>query len=163
MVLRRLFLHWLFPAAFVLPLWLFVGWIVFRGGRGWALPWLLMAAPAVFVTQTVVALIVRGRGSVRTERAVSWRDVIGIGLWQLCVIALGLYDGRTFFPLLVLSVVGAFVLIWSSLAQLWNEARGGVALYRTADGTGYIPPTRERPRPRVEGDVIVVTEKPVSD
>jgi len=34
MVLRRLFLRWLFPAAFVLPLWLFVGWIVFSGGSG---------------------------------------------------------------------------------------------------------------------------------
>ncbi|MCC4250608.1 MULTISPECIES: MFS transporter permease [Microbacterium] len=163
MVLRRVFLRWLFPAAFVLPLWLFVGWIVFSGGSGWALLWLLIAAPAVFVTQTLVALIVRGRATVRTERAASWRDVIGVALWQLCVIALGLYDGGTFFPLLVLSVVGAFVLVWSSLVQLWREARTGVTLLHTTDGTGYIPPTRERPRPRVEGDVIVVTENRTTD
>lgn len=162
MVLRRLFLSWLFPAAFVLPLWLFVGWIVFGGGSGWALLWLLIAAPAVFVTQILVSLIVRGRGSVRIDRAASWRDVIGIGVWQLVIVALGVYDSRTFFPLLVLSVVGAFVLLWSSLAQLWNEARGGVRLLHTADGTGFIPPTRERPRPRVEGEVIVVEEKPAA-
>ena len=162
MVLRRVFLHWLFPVAFVLPLWLFVGWIVFSGGTGWALLWLVVAAPAVFVTQTLVALIVRGRGTVRSLRAASWRDVIGIGLWQLVIVALGFYDTRTFFPLLVLSVIGAFLLLWSSLTQMWNEARAGVTLLRTADGTGYIPPTREQPRPRVEGDVIVISEKPAA-
>ncbi|MBQ9916944.1 MAG: MFS transporter permease [Microbacterium sp.] len=162
MVLRRFFLRWLFPAAFLLPLWLFVGWIVFGGGSGWALLWLFIAAPAVFVTQTLVALLVRGRGTVRLERAASWRDVVGIGLWQVVVIALGLYDSRIFFPLLVLSVVGAFVLLWSSLAQMWNEARAGVALLHTTDGTGYIPPTRGQPRPRVDGDVIVITEKPAA-
>lgn len=162
MVLRRSFLHWLFPAAVVLPLWLFVGWIVFSGGSGWALLWLLIAAPAVFVTQILVSLIVRGRGSVRTARAASWRDVIGIGLWHVVIVALGFYDARVFFPLLVLSVVGAFVLLWSSLAQLWNEARGGIAVLHTTDGTGYIPPTREQPRQRVEGEVIVITEKPAA-
>ncbi|WP_022878872.1 hypothetical protein [Microbacterium sp. B19] len=162
MVLRRIFLRWLFPAAFVLPLWLFVGWIVFSGGSGWALLWLFIAAPAVFVTQILTAFLVRARGSVRAERAASWRDVIAIAVWQLVVVALGFYDSRTFFPLLVLSVVGAFVLLWSSLAQMWNEARGGVALLHTADGTGYIPPTREQPRPRVEGEVIVITEKPAT-
>ncbi|KZE41522.1 hypothetical protein [Microbacterium sp. T32] len=162
MVLRRLFLRWLFPAAFVLPLWLFVGWIVFSGGSGWALLWLFIAAPAVFVTQIITAFLVRARGSVRVERAASWRDVIAIAVWQVVVVALGFYDSRTFFPLLVLSIVGAFVLLWSSLAQLWNEARGGVTLLRTADGTGYIPPTREQPRPRVEGEVIVIAEKPAT-
>ena len=163
MVLRRLFLHWLFPAALVLPLWLFVGWIVFSGGSGWALLWLLVAAPAVFVSEILVALIVRGRGSVRTARAVSWRDVIGIGLWHASIVAIGFYDARTFFPLLVLGVIGAFALIWSSLAQLWSEARGAVAVLRTADGTGYIPPTREQPRPRVDGDVVVISETRSSD
>ncbi|MGC0370612.1 MFS transporter permease [Microbacterium sp. SLBN-111] len=162
MVLRRIFLRWLFPAAFVLPLWLFVGWIVFSGGSGWALLWLFIAAPAVFVTQIITAFLVRARGSVRAERSASWRDVIAIAAWQVVVVALGFYDSRTFFPLLVLSVVGAFVLLWSSLAQLWNEARGGVTLLRAADGTGYIPPTREQPRPRVEGEVIVITENPAT-
>lgn len=163
MVLRRLFLPWLFPAALVLPLWLFVGWIVFSGGSGWALLWLLVAAPAVFVSEILIALIVRGRGTVRTERAVSWRDLIGIGLWHLSIVALGFYDSRTFFPLLVLGVVGAFVLIGSSLAQLWSEARGAVTLLHAADGTGYIPPTREQPRPRVDGDVVVISETRSAD
>lgn len=158
MALRRLFLHWLFPAAFVLPLWLFVGWIVFSGGSGWALLWLFVAIPAVFVSQLVLSLLVRARGSVRETRAVSWRDVAGIGIWHLVIIALGLFDSRVFFPLLVLSVAGALVLFWSSLAQLWNEARGAVTVLHTTDGTAYIPPPRERTSRPANADVIVVSE-----
>lgn len=158
MVLRRLFFRWLFPAAFVLPLWLFVGWIVFSGGSGWALLWLFVAVPAVFVSQLLLTLLIRARASVRESRAVSWRDLSGLGLWHVVIIALGLFDSRVFFPLLVLSVVGALVLFWSSLAQVWNEARGAVTVLHATDGTAYIPPAPERPQPRVEGDVIVVSE-----
>ncbi|MFZ8477874.1 hypothetical protein ACO1MN_16570, partial [Staphylococcus aureus] len=77
------------------PLWLFVGWIVFSGGSGWALLWLFIAAPAVFVTQIITAFLVRARGSVRVERVASWRDVIAIAVWQVVVVALGFYDSRT--------------------------------------------------------------------
>ncbi len=38
MWLRRAFFGWLIPAAFVLPLWLLVGWGVFDAG-GWGLLW----------------------------------------------------------------------------------------------------------------------------
>ena len=158
MVLRRLFFRWLFPAAFVLPLWLFVGWIVFSGGSGWALLWLLVAIPAVFVSQLVLALFIRARASGREIRAVSWRDLAGVGAWQLAIIALGSFDSRVFFPLLVLSVVGALLLFWSSLSQLWNEARGAVTVLHTTDGTAYIPPTRPREQPTGAGEVIVVSE-----
>ncbi|AOX44392.1 MFS transporter permease [Microbacterium sp. BH-3-3-3] len=158
MALRRLFLRWLFPAAFVLPLWLFVGWIVFSGGSGWALLWLFVALPAVFVSQVLLSLLIRGRASVRESRAVSWRDVAGLGLWHVVIVALGLFDSRVFFPLLVLSVVGALLLFWSSLAQLWNEARGAVTVLHATDGTAYIPPAQERPAAQPAGDVIVVSE-----
>ena len=160
MVLRRLFLHWLFPAAFLLPLWRFVGWIVFSGGSGWALLWLFVAMPAVFVSEIVLALLIRARASVRQTRAVSWRDAAGLGLWHVVIVALGLFDSRVFFPLLVLSVVGAMVLFWSSLAQLWNEARAAVTVLHATDGTPYIPAPRERPQRPVDGDVIVVSESP---
>ncbi|WP_295781396.1 MFS transporter permease [uncultured Microbacterium sp.] len=162
MVLRRLFLRWLFPAAFVLPLWLFVGWIVFSGGSGWALLWLFVAMPTVFVSQLLIAFLIRARAAVRSMRAVSWRDAAGVALWQAVIVALGFFDSRVFFPLLVLSVVGALVLFWSSLSQLWNEARGAVTVLHASDGTAYIPPVREQPteRPtgRSDGDVIVVSE-----
>ncbi|GEB47199.1 hypothetical protein MTE01_31440 [Microbacterium testaceum] len=160
MALRRLFLHWLFPAAFVLPLWLFVGWIVFSGGIAWGLLWLFVAVPAVFVSQLVLSLLIRARGSVRENRAVSWRDLLGLGAWHLVIVVLGLFDSRVFFPLLVLSIAGALVLFWSTLAQLWNEARGAVTVLHATDGTAYIPPVRERPTQPVDAEVIVVSESP---
>ncbi|MDQ1121950.1 MFS transporter permease [Microbacterium trichothecenolyticum] len=158
MALRRLFLRWLFPAAFVLPLWLFVGWVVFAGGSAWALLWLFVAVPAVFVSQLLLALLIRARASVRDSRAASWRDLAGVGVWQIVIVALGLFDSRVFFPLLVLSVVGALLLFWSSLAQLWNEARGAVTVLHASDGTAYIPPTPEHTVPRPGGEVIIVSE-----
>lgn len=160
MALRRLFLRWMIPAAFLLPLWLFVGWIAFSGGSGLALLWLFVAVPAVFVSQLVLTLLVRARGSVRMMGEVSWADVGVFGAWHLVIIALGFYDARAFAPLLVLSVVGALGLFWWSLSRLWREARGSVTVLRASDGTGFIPPTRERPRPPVEGEVIVVSEAP---
>jgi len=158
MALRRLFLHWLSPAAFVLPLWLFVGWIVFSGGSAWGLLWLFVAVPAVFVSQLVLSLLIRARGSVRETRAVSWRDLAGLGIWHVVIVALGLFDSRVFFPLLVLSIVGALVLFWSTLAQLWSEARGAMTVLRTTDGTAYIPPVRDHAPQPANADVIVVPE-----
>jgi len=160
MVLRRVFFRWLFPAAFVLPLWLFVGWIVFSGGSGWALLWLFVAVPAVFVSQLLLTLLVRARASVRAVRAVSWGDVLAFGLWHLVIVGLGFFDGRTFFPLVVLSFVGALAVFWSGLAQVWREARGSIAVLHAQDGTAYTPPTRERTQPPEKRDVIVVTESP---
>ncbi len=158
MALRRLFSRWMYPAAFVLPLWLFVGWIVFSQGSAWALLWVFIAVPAVFVTQMVLAFLTRARASVRTLGAMSWGDIGLFGAWHLVIVALGFFDARAFVPLLLLSMAGAVGLFWWSLSRLWSEARGSVAVLRTADGTGYIPPTREQPRPRVDGEVIVVSE-----
>ena len=42
MWLRRAFFRWFLPAAFLLPLWLLVGWGVFQGGR--AILWVLFIA-----------------------------------------------------------------------------------------------------------------------
>ncbi|MBM3715644.1 MAG: hypothetical protein FJW64_07910 [Actinobacteria bacterium] len=91
----------------------------------------------------------------------SGKDVALFGAWHLVIVALGLFDGRAFVPLLLLSIAGAVGLFWWTLTALWREARDGtVAVLRTTDGTGYIPPTREQPRsrPRIDGEVIVVPE-----
>nr|BFF11677.1 hypothetical protein GCM10025699_29800 [Microbacterium flavescens] len=61
MVLRRGFFGWLIPAAFVLPLWLFVGWIV-SGAGGWAFLWMVFAIPGVFLWQLLLSVLVRARG-----------------------------------------------------------------------------------------------------
>ena len=65
MWLRRAFYGWLIPAAFILPLWLLVGWGVFNAG-GWAFLWVLfLAIPGVFLWQLLLTLLVRARGTVQ--------------------------------------------------------------------------------------------------
>ncbi|MFL1999378.1 MULTISPECIES: MFS transporter permease [unclassified Microbacterium] len=159
MWLRRLFFHWLFPAAVVLPLWLLVGWGVFQAG-GLAFLWVLfIAAPSVLVGQTVLALLVRSRGSVRAERAVSWWDVLAFSVWHALIIATGFFS--SWFALsLVLAILAAVGVFWASVAQLWRESRASVMLLRTADGTGYIPPTRPSSTPRADPTVVVLEERP---
>ena len=56
MALRRGFYRWLIPAAFVLPLWLFVGWIVF-GANPLSLLWVLLSAPIVLIGQLILTLL----------------------------------------------------------------------------------------------------------
>jgi hypothetical protein len=67
MWLRRAFFGWLIPAAFLLPLWLLIGWAVFNAG-GWAFLWVLfLAIPGVFLWQLLLTLLVRARGTVRAH------------------------------------------------------------------------------------------------
>ncbi|GAA2068904.1 MFS transporter permease [Microbacterium hatanonis] len=159
MWLRRLFFRWLFPAAVVLPLWLLVGWGVFQAG-GLAFLWVLfIAAPSVLVGQTVLALLVRARGSVRADRAVSWWDVLAFSVWHALIIATGFFP--SWFALaLVLAILAAVGVFWVSITQLWRETRGSVMLLRTVDGTGYIPPTHPSSTPRADPAVVVLEERP---
>ncbi len=157
MWLRRAFFVWLIPAAFVLPLWLFVGWIV-TGSSPWALLWVLVSAPIVLVGQLVLTLLVRARGTVRADRAVSWPDVGVLGAWHVLIIALGLFDARWWWPAFAVTIVVGVAALWSSFAQLWREARGGVAVLRTPDGAAYLPPQRDEPRTPTPPDVFVITE-----
>ena len=156
MRLRRAFFHWLIPAAFVLPLWLLVGWIA-TGSSAWALLWVLLSAPIVLVGQLVLSLLVRARGTVRAERAVSWSDVALIGAWHVLLVVLGLFPGGWWWPLLAVTVAVGVAALVTSFRQLWREARPS-ALLRTPGGLGYLAP--ERPRPtRAEPGVIVVPEQ----
>lgn len=138
MWLRRAFFGWLFPAAFLLPLWLLVGWGVFNAG-GWAFLWvLLIAIPSVFIGQLVLTLLVRARGTVRAQRAVSWWDVAGFTVWHLLAISLGLFVESWWAPVMILTVFVGVALVWLELWQLWREARP-MRLLQTSEGIGYIP------------------------
>ena len=156
MWVRQAFFRWLIPAAFLLPLWLVVGWIVF-GANPWALLWVLISAPIVFVGQLVLTLLVRARGTVRADRAVSWVDAGVIGAWHVLVVALGVFDGRWWWPLFALTVAVGIAALWTSLAQLWREARPSAMMMRTRDGIAYVPPSSSRTAP-VDPDVVVITE-----
>ncbi len=159
MWLRRGFFGWLFPAAIVLPLWLIVGWAVFNAG-GWAfLGVIFVAAPAVLIGELVLAFMIRARPTVRRDRAVSWWDVLGLTVWHGLVIAYGCYIHVAFAAVLIFAILAFLAVFWSSLAQLWAEARGTFA--RMAPGTGPADiggPTAPMGRPRMRDEVIVVHE-----
>lgn len=161
MWLRRAFFGWLIPAAFVLPLWMLVGWII-TGAGGWALLWVLfIAIPGVFVWQLVLTLLVRARGTVRASRAVSWWDVLGFTVWHALVISLGFFDPAWWAPVLVVAVLVGLAVLWLALWQLWSEARPSRMILRTAEGVAYLPPTMPQARDDAP-EVIVVAEKPGS-
>jgi hypothetical protein len=162
MWLRRGFFGWLFPAAILLPLWLLVGWAVFNPS-GWTfLGVLFIAGPAVLIGELVIALLIRARPTVRARRAVSWRDLLGVSVWHVLVIAYGCYPHAVFVPILVLAIVAFLALFWSSVALLVQELRVTAERYLNATGestttsapaSGNTPPYPGR-RP----DVYVINE-----
>jgi hypothetical protein len=158
MWLRRGFFGWMIPAAFLLPLWLFVGWAV-TGAGGWAFLWVLfIAIPGVFLWQLLLTLLVRARGTVRAHRAVSWWDVAGFALWHVLVIALGFFNPTWWVPTLVVAVIAGLGMFWLALWELWSEAKPSRMVLHTTDGLAYIPAAEEHPQAS-EQPVIVVSEK----
>ncbi|MEQ6898612.1 MFS transporter permease [Microbacterium sp. KR10-403] len=160
MWLRRGFFQWLLPAAIVLPAWLLVGWAVFNAS-GWAfLGILFVAAPAVLVGELVLALLIRARPTVRTERAVSWWDVLGLTVWHALIIVFGCFIQPVSFAVLVAAIIVFLAVFWSSLAQLWNGARGSLRRMSSGTGPADLPDADEdiRERARQHAEVIVVHE-----
>ncbi|WP_308493795.1 MFS transporter permease [Microbacterium terrisoli] len=159
MWMRRGLFAWLLPAAIVLPVWLVVGWAIFNAG-GWAfLGVIFFAAPAVLVGEVIIALLIRARPTVRSFRAVSWWDALWITVWHLLVIAYGLFLQAAFAPILVGAIIAFLALFWSSLAQLWNEARGSFSRLSPGSGPADVPHEETlRQRGSAHADVIVVNE-----
>lgn len=158
MWLRRAFFGWLIPAAFLLPLWLLIGWAVFNAG-GWAFLWVLfLAIPGVFLWQLLLTLLVRARGTVRAHRAVSWWDVLGFTVWHALVISLGFFAEDWWAPVMVVAILAGVGLFWLALWQLWSEARPSRFVLRTSEGMAYIPAAEASPE-QSDREVIVITEK----
>ncbi len=157
MWLRRGFFGWLIPAAFVLPLWLLIGWAV-TGAGGWAFLWVLfMAIPGVLVWQLLLTLLNRARATVRAHRAVSWWDVAGFATWHALVASLGFFGTAWWAPVLVLALIVGVALFWLQLWQLWREARPSLSLRRFRADVGSIPAPGE-PSASAPSEVFVVTE-----
>ena len=144
MALRSGFYRWLIPAAFVLPFWLFVGWII--------------SGASALSLQLILTLLVRARGTARAERAVSWTDLGVVGAWHALVISLGFFGLSWWWPLFGLTVAVGIAALWVVLAQLWREARPAGILLRTPDGLGYVPAARPERTP-TDAEVIVVHER----
>jgi hypothetical protein len=161
MWLRQAFFRWLFPAAFVLPLWLLIGWAVFNGG--WAFLFLLIAIPSVFVGQLILAFLVRARPSVRVTRAVSWWDVAGFGLWHVLTIVVGCFPASGFGPALVGAIIVAIALFWSSLWQLWSEAKGSGGIRVVATSWRSRSVAEEPKAGSARDEVYIIREKSDAD
>ncbi|GAA3772542.1 hypothetical protein GCM10022240_25750 [Microbacterium kribbense] len=159
MLLRRGFFVWLLPAALILPVWLVVGWAIFSAS-GWALLGvLLVAAPSVLVGEVIAAMLIRARPTVRRQRAVSWQDVLAVSVWHVLVIAFGCFFQYAFVPILILAILAFLGLFWSSLGQLWGEARGSFAKMTPGTGPGDLPYEESvADRARQHGEVIIVNE-----
>lgn len=160
MWLRRAFYAWMLPAAFVLPLWLLVGWAIFNAGALGFLWVLFIAMPSVFVGQLVFTLLVRARGTVRANRALSWGDVGGFTVWHGLTIALGFFTAQSWVPLLVCATVAGLGMFWYLLWELLRETRPGRVVLHTSSGVGYLPPQPAEPPRAADPDVIVITERP---
>lgn len=151
MWLRRAFFSWLLPAAVVLPAWLLIGWVIFGSGALSLLWVLLIAMPSVLIGQLLLTMLVRARGTVRHTRAVSWADAVGFGVWHLLTIGVGFFNAA-FWPLLIAAIVCFIALVWSSLWQLFQEARPTAVFRRYSTYGGVQGPAAS------EADVIVITE-----
>ncbi|WP_197061041.1 MFS transporter permease [Microbacterium mangrovi] len=148
MWLRRAFYGWLFPAAFILPLWLFIGWGVFSAG-GWAFLWVvLIAIPSVFIGQLILTLMVRARPSARSARAVSWWDVLGFTVWHCLTISLAFFAASWWLPVMILTVCVGLGMFWLEIWQLMREA----VRIMPGSSAGGAASTGRR------GDVFVITE-----
>ena len=158
MLLRRAFFRWLLPAAFLLPLWMIVGWAIF-GQSGWGLLWVLvMAVPSVFAAQLVLTLLTRSRPSVRAERAVSWWDVLGFTVWHGLTIAVACFIEGAFPWLLTGAIVAVLALFWLQLWQLWNEARGSGARLRETITWSSISRADAQAQAQNPAEVIIIEE-----
>lgn len=164
MWLRRVFYWWLLPAAFVLPLWLFIGWAV-AGGGAWRFLWVLfIALPSVLLGQLALALLVRARGTVRAKRPVSWGDVLGFTVWHGLTVALGFFASPAWVPLMIATIIAGLGLFWFVLWELISQSRP-VRLLRAAETSGSESPAAPGPAPRVRSDdpdVFVISETPPS-
>lgn len=159
MWLRRAFFHWLLPSAFLLPIWLLIGWGAFNAS-GWVFVWVLfIAIPSVFLGQLLLTLLVRARGTVRHTRALSWWDVLGFTVWQGLTIAVGFYDHAWFWPLLIAATTAFLALFWLSLWQLFREAKPSAYLNHTVSGFAFIPAPAEASAERAPQEVFIINEK----
>lgn len=117
---RRAILVAALPAAVVLPLWIIITQgIIAASGAGQYLA-LTVACPVLFAVLLATTLLLRARKSVRTQRALSWRDALLVAAGWLALIASGI------FPLAVLAVVDVVLVVgmfWFALWELVDESR----------------------------------------
>ncbi len=161
MVARRVVYRLLFPAAAVLPVWLFIG----RGivsGDPWAAAGFLVISPILFLLLVAISALVVWRPGVRTERAVSLADAVVLPVLWALLIAVALV---THPALAVATVVALLAVFWFAVWELVTEGRRRVrAVMDDVEATlgGARASVPQRPQPVDIGEVIVVTSHDVT-
>jgi hypothetical protein len=117
---RRLLYLGQFVAAVVLPTWVLIARGILSDGVGWELLVYLFACPALFIAMIAAGGLIDARFSVRSARAVAWRDALLLTGWYAVIFAYGLWA----FPVLaVLVVIFAIAAFWLSAVGLIRETR----------------------------------------
>lgn len=91
MAIRRVLYRLLWPAVFVLPLWVLFGRAFFGVPLGLQVLGQLVLVPLLFAGQAAAAGVVTARRSVRDRRAVSWPDAGLLVLTWAAQLALGFF------------------------------------------------------------------------
>jgi hypothetical protein len=158
MIIRRVFYRWQFPAAIVLPVWLFVGWAIFGSG-GWTFLGLLILAPVLFVALGAIAGIIQARPSVREARAVSWIDVALLAGWHLAIIGFAFFGAAAGW-FAVLGILIGLAALWTTLWELFTEARTRLKVTLDAYGQAARPQMDQQRGYDDGGEFIVIQEGP---
>ncbi|WP_105567452.1 MFS transporter permease [Microbacterium halophytorum] len=153
MAIRRAFYRWIWLAALVLPAWLLIGWGIF-GENGFAILLLLFVAmPSVFVCELLLGLLTRARPSVGTNRAASWLDVAGFGVWHILTAAVVVVPADYLGATLSAAIIAGLGMFWLQFWQLRREA--AVITFRASEGSG---PADGRDDGPDGGEVFIITE-----
>jgi hypothetical protein len=161
MVARRVVYRLLFPAAVVLPIWLFIG----RGivtGDAWAAAGFLVISPVLFLALAIIAGLVTWRPGVRGERAVSIADAVALPVLWLLLIAAAIV---THPALAAVTVVALLAMFWFAVWELVTESRRRIrAVMDDVEATlgGARASVPQRPEATDIGEVIVVTSEDVT-
>jgi hypothetical protein len=158
MILRRAFYRWQFLAAVILPAWVLIGWGIFGSG-GWTFLGLLILCPVLFVALGAVAGIIFARGSVRADRAVSWRDVALLAAWHAAIVGFGFFGPATGW-FAVLGILIGLAALWTSVWELITETSRRLKETLDAYQQAANPQQVRSPRDGFEdgGEFIVIEE-----
>lgn len=91
MWLRRALYRALWGAAFVLPLWVFLGRVFFGAPLGYAFITQIVLVPILFVLQVAATLVVFLRPSVRRTRSVAPLEAAALGVLWIGQLAIGFF------------------------------------------------------------------------
>jgi len=120
MFYRRILYLGQFVAAVLLPTWVLVSRGLLDDGIGWELLVYVIICPFLSIAMLIVGGLIAARGSVRSARAVSWRDAGLLTAWYLAIISYGFWAWTILAVLVVLLTVALF---WSSVWQFFTETR----------------------------------------